>query len=109
MCDINNNKLIKEALNFAKKLENFKYACWKPSIGFPTIDGPPFWSVNEKVPDLKTIKDNGLCCTGLANLIRRYLGLQIPGHITLNNQKKRSKYTGTTGEWFIYLKKNKNL
>lgn len=48
-------------------------------MGFPYEDGAPFWKVNEEVPDIKEIKKHGLCCTGLANLIRRYLKLQVPG------------------------------
>jgi len=111
MCDINDlkkKKIIDKALKYAKSMEGFSYACWKPSMGFPYEDGPPFWKVNEKVPDIKEIKKYGLCCTGLANLVRRYLKLQVPGSVDLNN-KKKSKYTGTTGEWFYYLKKNKRL
>ncbi|VVU94480.1 hypothetical protein CPAV1605_202 [seawater metagenome] len=111
MCDINipyEKKIINKALKYAKSMEDFQYACWKPSMGFPNEDGPPFWKFNAPVPDLNIIKKNGVCCTGLANLVRRYLGLQIPGNVTLNKQK-RSKYTGTTAEWFYYLKKNKRL
>ena len=108
MCDSNEDKVVSKAIRFARKLNGLKYACWKPSMGFKDEDGPPFWKINDKVPKLSEIKKHGLCCTGLANLIRRYLNLQVPGNVTLNKQRK-SKYTGTTGEWFYYLKKNKRL
>ena len=105
MCDSNEDKVVSKAIRFARKLNGLKYACWKPSMGFKDEDGPPFWKINDKVPKLSEIKKHGLCCTGLANLIRRYLNLQVPGNVTLNKQRK-SKYTGTTGEWFYYLKNN---
>ena len=108
MTNLDKNKTINKAIRFAKKLNGIKYACWKPSLGFKYEEGPPFWKVNEKVPKLDEIKKHGLCCTGLANLVRRYLNLQVPGNVTLNNQKK-SIYTGTTSAWFSYLKKNKRL
>ena len=108
MTNLDKNKTINKAIRFAKKLNGIKYACWKPSLGFKYEDWPPFWKVNEKVPKLNEIKKYGLCCTGLANLVRRYLNLQVPGNVTLNKQKK-SIYTGTTSAWFSYLKKNKRL
>ena len=99
-------KLIDKALNYGKKLVGIKYACWQPSMGLPKKDGPPFWIKNAKPPNIKIIKKEGMCCTGLPNLIRRYLGLEIPGHIS---GEKKLNFIGGTGEWFGYLKKKKRL
>ena len=77
MTNLDKNKAVNKAIRFAKKLNGIKYACWKPSLGFKYEEGPPFWKVNEKVPKLDEIKKHGLCCTGLANLVRRYLNYLV--------------------------------
>ena len=46
------------------------------------IDKGPFWCVNEKTPLMMQVKKSGLNCTGLANLVRRHMGLQVPGKVT---------------------------
>ena len=108
MYNTEDKKIINKAIRYAKSFENYRYRCWKLSMGFPNKDGAPFWKMNEIVPHKDLIKKEGLCCTGLTNLVRRYLNLQIPGKVTLNKQKF-SKDAGTTSAWFNYLKKNKRL
>lgn len=105
----NQLKKVNKALRYAKKFENFPYKlCGKqPNL---TKDNEPFWFQNEKPPPLSLVKKKGLSCVGLANLVRRYMGLEIPGKIT--GQRPRGlikQWPGGTSAWFDYLKKKKRL
>ena len=97
-------KLILKAMRYAKKLVGVKYKVNKVA---PTKDGAPFWASNDPPPNLEDIKKKGgMCCVGLPNLIRRYLGLQVPGYVT---GQKKHVFPGGTRAWFEYLKLKKRL
>lgn len=73
----------------------------------PNIDETSYW-INTEVPlpTKKTLIKEGLNCSGMANLARRKVGLDIPGNI---KGKKRYKFIGNTPAWFKYLKDNDRL
>lgn len=99
----NKNSNIKKALKYAKKFEGMKYfVTSKP----PTKDGAPFWISNSPPPSIAFIKKYGSCCAGLTNLMRRYVGLEVPGHVT---GQKKHYFIGGTGAWFSYLNLTKRL
>lgn len=92
---------VKQILEFAKSLVGKPYSGWSENKN--TLGGKaPFWVCESKPPPIQHI--NSLCCTGLINLIYRYLGKQIPG-INIEN----FLYPGGTWVWFDTLKKNKKL
>tara|TARA_B100000242_G_C43027130_1_gene478300 strand:- start:825 stop:1448 length:624 start_codon:yes stop_codon:yes gene_type:complete len=104
-------KKVNKAIKFAKQFNNFKYSlCGKEPPKNTTKDINPFWFVNEKPPDLDFVKKKGLNCVGLANIVRRFMGLQVPGKVT--GQKTSTitkKWPGSTDAWFEYLKDKKRL
>lgn len=67
------------------------------------IDESPFWIGNGKMPKITELREHGMCCVGLINLLRRYLNLSIPSYD--NNRI----VTGGTGAWFKYLNSEKRL
>ena len=72
-------KLISKAIRYLKKLEG------TPRKNYYEIntykDGEPFWIENTKPPSIEYIK-KGAVCVGLGNLVRRYMGLEVPGNTT---------------------------
>ena len=95
-----NKEIINKAIRYAKQFEGMNYKCSpsKPS----KRDGSPFWINDIRPPDVKYIYKKGSCCTGLTNLVRRYLNLHVPYDIC-------TPWKGSTCAWFNYLKKNKRL
>ena len=61
-------------------------------------DTGPYWAADGPVKPYETIKQGGINCTGLINLIRRYLGLSV----TVVNPNDLTRL-GDTDEWFTYL------
>jgi hypothetical protein len=80
-----------------------------------TFDGTDkFWCENESPPSALEIKknDKSIVCTGFINLLRRKLGLDIPGlegNIKGKYKELYKKYPGGTGAWFLYLHQRKLL
>ena len=73
----------------------------------PYIDEPSYYiNTNAPLPKLNELKKEGINCSGLVNLARRKIGLEIAGNI-----KGRRKYNfiGNTQAWFKYLKDNNRL
>ena len=107
MADSNEKqKKINKAMRYAYKLKGVKR---KDGKCYESTDKPskePFWIENNKPPSLEIIRKGGVNCAGFPNLIRRYMGLDIPGII---NGEKKMKFPGGTGTWFDYLKKKKRL
>jgi len=105
------NKQISKAIRYAKRYENYPYKlCNKNPVKNTNIDKGPFWCVNEKTPLMMQVKKSGLNCTGLANLVRRHMRLQVPGKVT--GQKLTlddKKWPGSSSAWFNYLKNEKRL
>lgn len=69
-----------------------RYKWWHPDMRM-IGDVGPFWAYDAPVPDVVEIAT----CTGLLNLMRRKVGLRVPG------VQERSAYAGGTYEWFTYL------
>jgi len=79
---------------------NPKYVWWHTKMtdcGFQS-----YGTSNDEI-DFDSVAENGINCIGLLNIIRRTLGLEVPGVI------EEKKYSGGTYEWYKYLKKNKKL
>lgn len=72
----------------------------------PQNDVEPFWNVNQNIPNINIIKEKGLVCVGLINLVRRFMKLEIPGNIT---GKEKLYWPGGTDAWFNYLKNENRL
>ena len=79
---------------YLKKMIGIKYKWWRE--GDIINHNPPFYSENNIPPSIDYIKKNGICCTGLINLVRRYINLEVPG-------VKENNFPGSTGTWFKYL------
>lgn len=99
---MNNN--INKALKYAKSLVGIKYKYWDPSM--KDLEDEPMFASNDKVPVLKDLKKKSINCSGLINLMRRKVGLQIAGLI-----EGTTEYSvpGGTFAWFDYLQKEKRL
>jgi hypothetical protein len=109
LSDKNQNK-INKAIKYAKQFENFPYTLCSNKPPNLKKDKEPFWFFNEKPPDISVVKQKGLNCVGLANLVRRYMKLQIPGNVTNQKVSKDSKlWIGSTSAWFEYLSDKKRL
>lgn len=104
------DKKVCKAIRYAKRFENFPYKLCGSQPPNTTKDYEPFWFQNEKPPELNVVKKKGLSCVGLANLVRRYMGLQVPGKVTGQKLKPIvKKWPGSTSAWFHYLKTEKRL
>lgn len=88
-------KKVRRILRFAKTLVGKRYKWWTPKVDM-TADSAPFWATNDSLPK----KVDALACTGLLNLIMRYLGKPVPG-----TERRGYKSPGGTGIWFYTLKK----
>lgn len=87
---------IQEAIRYGLSLFDSPYVWW---LGESILgkDSGPFWSTNSPPPTLEIIQSQGVCCTGLLNLIRRHLGLYVPGTISAH------PFAGGTGCWEEFL------
>jgi len=83
-------------INYAQSLVGIKYVWW---LGDAILgeDCGPFWSASGPPPDAEKIKLQGVCCTGVFNLIRRYCNLPVPGVL------ERNLYAGGTKAWADYF------
>ena len=79
---------------------NPKYVWWHEKM--PDCGIQSYGDSNDEI-DFDSVAENGINCVGLLNIIRRTLGLEVPGVI------EEKKYSGGTYEWYKYLKKNKKL
>lgn len=97
---MNDERKIKKVLKYATSFKKVPYK--QVGKNLPIGDKPPFWNTNGDVPKKKDV--TSLVCVGLTNLMRRYMGLKIPGLIG-----KPSKFPGGTGEYWNHFKKKKVL
>jgi hypothetical protein len=93
-------KKVNKAINYVKKFKGMKYKYFANDKKWPEKDEAPFWIQNAKPPPFSKVYKDGANCAGLMNLVRRFMGLDIPGD---------AKYAGGTHDWFSYLKKRKIL
>jgi hypothetical protein len=89
---------IARALVFATLLvdANIKYVWWLKEVILGNDCGP-FWAVNAPIPQMARVQQEGICCTGVLNLIRRYLNLPVPG------VREGDPMAGGTGAWEEFL------
>lgn len=101
---------IDEALTFANSMLGIPYRwCTDKDVNLIASCEDKFWAAEIHGVDARYIKEHDLSivCTGLINLIRRHMGLSIPGR-GLKPQSK-TKFPGTTKKWFSYLEKQGRL
>ena len=91
--------MINSGLKYAISLEGIKRN--NGDINHPPLlEESPYYIGTGNIPLYKKIKKEGVNCSGLVNLIRRYLGLEIPGMIIAEPEHY---WPGGTGAWFSYL------
>jgi cell wall-associated NlpC family hydrolase len=93
---------VQQALAKADEYIGILYSPWNPNASCYGDHGP-FWSFNGPAPSLERVERELLNCAGLINIIRRELGLKIPG------AAEQTYYAGGTYEWFTYLDRKKKL
>jgi hypothetical protein len=94
--DFSTKKKISKAIKFIKQFIGNKYKWWCGE-DLTTVE-EPFYSINGEIPNIENIKC--ISCTGVINLMRRYLHLDIPGY------KENEMFPGSTHAWYNYLKNN---
>jgi hypothetical protein len=90
------NDTVHAALQYARSFLGIPYKWHRADE--PIAPDDKFWASNEPLTiTAEAIRQAGksIVCTGLVNLVRRHLGLTVPGFDT--------PYPGTTGAWFSYL------
>jgi hypothetical protein len=99
---------IDEVLDYAKTMIGVPYRWFREGEKIHGAD--KFWAENAGVILRKHIDENDKCivCTGLINLMRRYLKLSIPG-LDDTGPKYAKRFPGTTGIWFGYLSRKGRL
>ena len=93
-----NDKRLRYLIQFLRNLKGMKYVLF---VEPQKTDGPPLWSVEQKLPSLNSIFKSGSACVGLSNMIRRKQGLSIP--------RNNKMVVGGVESWFRYLKNKKRL
>jgi len=99
---------IDEAMIYTKSLIGIPYRWHRTGDKIKGDD--KFWSENGCTVTYEKIKKDDKCivCTGLANLVRRKLGLSIPG-LAGELGKVGLEFPGTTGVWFWVFKNKERL
>lgn len=103
---------IENVMAYAQTLVGLPYRWYTPNEVFEGNN--KFWADNNKHVTAEYIKKNDKCivCTGLINLMRRYMNLRIPGTEDTMDISVRDLYKdcpGGTGAWFVYLQNNNRL
>ncbi len=108
---IDETKKIEDVINYSKTLIGVPYRWYRSGEAFTGND--KFYAANDKLITREEIdeKDKCIVCTGLINLMRRFLSLTVPG---VDNEVEvrdvdGQTYPGTTGTWFAYLKNKGRL
>ena len=84
---------IDDILKYAKSLIGVKYTWWK--CGSTSEKDHPFYV--DKLPTKKYLKENGINCAGLINIMRLYSGGEIP------EQYDEYVVRGGTRFWYNYF------
>jgi hypothetical protein len=87
-----------EAISLAKEYLGIRYGAWN-GYNIPRNDSTPFYAGHGEPPPYGHIRQQGISCTGLTNLIRRHYGLTVPGV-----DDPLEAYPGGTGAWWRFLK-----
>ena len=93
---------IDEIIEYIKKYEGMKYTLYDKNNNVMNAN-EPFWVCNDPPPPFKEVYEKGSTCVGLINIVRRHIGLQVPGIIENYN------IAGGTEAWFKYLNNNNRL
>jgi cell wall-associated NlpC family hydrolase len=89
---------ITAAIDFAHSLLGVPYGAWSGDA-IPRDDSTPFYACNGPPPDKEDIALQGISCTGLTNVVRRFCGLSVPGVFD-----ELEDYPGGTGAWYRFLR-----
>lgn len=102
-------KKINAVIRYAKSLVNVPYR-WHRE-GDKIQENDKFWAKNGSHVTREEIdkEDKCIVCTGLINLMRRYVGLSIPGLDGSLDDISGKEFPGTTGIWFAYLDRKGRL
>ena len=93
---------IDEIIEYIKKYEGMKYTGYDKNSNVMTPD-QPFWVSQLEPPPFEEVYSKGSTCVGLTNIVRRYLGLTVPG-LNENYECPRG-----TESWYKYLDSNNRL
>ena len=107
--DKEDKKKINAVIRYAKSFVNVPYRWHREGDKIEMDD--KFWAKNAPHITREEIdkEDKCIVCTGLINLMRRYMELSIPGLDGSLDDIEGSTYPGTTGIWFEYLKRKNRL
>ncbi len=103
-----NQDRINDVLLYAKSFIGIPYKWFKETDKVQGDD--KIWAANEPIITAEEIKEKNksINCVGLINLIRRYLGLSIPG-LDGKEGEIGKIFPGTTWTWFHYLNRTNRL
>jgi hypothetical protein len=107
------NQSVENALDYATSLIGAPFRWYDPELD-SFIGTDKFWCENASPPTASDIieNDKSIVCAGFPNLLRRKLGLPIPGlngNITGKTKKMYKAFPGGTGAWFQYFHQRKRL
>jgi cell wall-associated NlpC family hydrolase len=101
--------LYSAVLSYASTLIGVPYRWYRE--GDPIQGDDKFWATNGPPVSRAEIdkQDKCIVCTGLINLMRRFVGLPIPGLDGSLNDIGGDRYPGTTSIWFAHLARTGRL
>jgi len=107
------NQSVENALDYATSLIGAPFRWYDPELD-SFIGTDKFWCENASPPTASDIieNDKSIVCAGFPNLLRRKLGLPIPGlngNITGKTKEMYKAFPGGTGAWFQYFHQRKRL
>lgn len=85
-------------VQYALSLVGMPYGYWSGGP-IPRDDSTPFYASNSTTPSHKLFETQGICCTGLINLICRRFNTPVPG-----TDDPEMMYPGGIGAWHTHLK-----
>jgi len=94
---------VTRALKYAKSLVGAPYTPWSNNgrkAGAASTPDAPFWASDTGPPPTEEVRARGANCAGFVNLIRRELGLPVPG------VKSGERYAGGTSVWWEHATSN---
>jgi len=89
--------VVKNAIDYGLSLCGIKYTFWNDHM---TTEDYPIYGSDDSPPDIAELREKGIACSGLINLILRHLKLPIPKYKT---------YPGGTEAWYRELKRKNKL
>jgi hypothetical protein len=86
-----------DAIEYAKAMIGAPYKYWHPNDIVREINDGPFWASSGPLPSPEQVRASSCNCAGLINLMRRKVGLSIPG------MEGGWEVPGGTPAWEMYL------